>query len=49
LGSSDESEQDILNRSFSPRMRGKYMLCEYTFDCNDDKKIEIPLIKTTFR
>ena len=49
LGSSDESEQDVLNRSFSPRMRGKYMLCEYTFDCNDDKKIEIPLIKTTFR
>lgn len=49
LGSSDESEQDILNRSFSPRMRGKYLLCEYTFDCNDDKKIEIPLIKTTFR
>ena len=49
LGSSDESEQDVLNRSFSPRMRGKYMLCEYTFDCNDDKKVEIPMIKTTFR
>lgn len=46
---SDDTEQTILNKSFLPRMRGKYMLCEYVFDCNDDRKIEIPFIKTTFR
>lgn len=49
IGSSDEKEQDILNKSFSPRMRGKYMICHYDFDCNNDKHFEIPFIKTTFR
>lgn len=49
LGSDDEAEQDTLNRSFLPRMRGKYMICEYTFDCDNDRSIEIPFIKTTYR
>lgn len=45
----DESIQTKLNKSFSPRMRGKYLICDYTFDCNDNKSIQIPFIKTTFR
>ena len=49
LGSTDESEQDILNRSFLPRLRGKYMICEYIFNCDNDKSFEIPFIKTTYR
>ena len=48
-GTEDEAEQDILNKSFLPRMRGKYLTCEYTFDCNQDRSIEIPFIKTTYR
>lgn len=49
IGNSDEKQQDILNRSFSPRMRGKYLNCEYTFNCDNDRGVQIPFIKTTFR
>ena len=49
IGNSDEEQQDILNRSFSPRMRGKYLNCEYTFNCDNDRGVQIPFIKTTFR
>ena len=49
LGSSDENQQDVLNKSFLPRMRGKYLLCKYSFDCDNDRSIQIPFIKTTYR
>ena len=49
LGSSDENEQTVLNRSYQPRMRGKYLISNYKFDCNDDRQIRIPYIKTTYR
>lgn len=48
-GNGDEEQQTILNRSFSPRMRGKYLNCEYTFNCDNDRSVQIPFIKTTFR
>ena len=35
-------------RSYAGRMRGKYMICEYIFDCNN-KEMQIPYIKTTYR
>ena len=31
------------------RMRGKYLICDYTFDCKNDGDFKIPYIKTTFR
>lgn len=35
--------------SLPARMRGKYLICEYTFDTNDSKKFVIPYITTTYR
>lgn len=49
LGSSDEQQQNLINRSYLPRMRGKYIKCNYTFNCDNDKSFEIPFIKTTYR
>lgn len=34
---------------YAGRMRGKYLVCDYTFDCNDDKEFKLPYIKTTYR
>ena len=31
------------------RMKGKYLICEYKFNCNDDKSFEIPYIRTAYR
>ena len=31
------------------RMKGKYLICEYRFDCNDSKSFDIPYIRTTYR
>lgn len=35
--------------SYAARMRGKYLICDYTFDCNEERQMEIPFIKTTYR
>ena len=43
------SQQEYQNMSYAARMRGKYLICDYTFDCNDEKQMEIPFIKTTYR
>lgn len=37
------------NSIFRGRMRGKYLLCDYTFDCADDKQFRLPYIKTIYR
>lgn len=37
------------NKSYAGRMRGKYLICDYTFDCSDDKEFRLPYIKTTYR
>ena len=37
------------NKSYAGRMRGKYLICNYTFDCSDDKEFRLPYIKTTYR
>ena len=31
------------------RMRGKYLICNYSFDCTNDKSFRLPLIKTSYR
>ena len=41
--------QLISSQSYPSRMRGKYLICDYTFDCNDNKEFKIPYIKTTYR
>lgn len=37
------------NKSYAGRMRGKYLICDYTFDCSGDKKFRLPYVKTTYR
>ena len=47
---SDNSEQQQLtDMSYASRMRGKYLVCNYTFDCNDNKQFRLPYLKTTYR
>ena len=41
--------QKQTNMSFAGRMRGKYLICNYTFDCNDNREFKLPYITTTYR
>lgn len=43
------SEQCKESKSFLGRMRGKYLISNYNFDCNDDKVFKIPYLTTTYR
>lgn len=45
----DESMVQLSSKSYLGRMRGKYLVCDYTFDCNDNREFKIPYIKTTYR
>lgn len=45
----DPATQQLVNKSYAGRMRGKYLICNYTFDCNDGREMNIPYIKTTYR
>lgn len=44
----DQETQERINKSYAGRMRGKYLICNYIFDCNN-KDMKIPFIKTTYR
>lgn len=48
-----EKQQDdadiYINKSYAGRMRGKYLICDYIFDCNNGREMKIPFIKTTYR
>lgn len=37
------------SQSYVGRLRGKYLICDYTFDCNNNKEFKLPYIKTTYR
>lgn len=37
------------NQSYLGRMRGKYLICDYTFDCNNNREFKLPYVKTTYR
>ena len=39
----------LTNQSYLGRMRGKYLICDYTFDCNNNREFKLPYIKTTYR
>lgn len=41
--------QELAGMTYAGRMRGKYLVCNYTFDCNDNKQFKLPYIKTTYR
>lgn len=45
----DSEAQQILTKSYAGRLRGKYLICNYTFDCNNGREMKIPFIKTTYR
>lgn len=46
---SNPSQQEQTNMSYAGRMRGKYLICNYTFDCNNNKEFKLPYVKTTYR
>lgn len=37
------------SKSFASRMKGKYMICNYTFDCNNNREFKLPYITTIYR
>lgn len=45
----NEDVQQLSSQSYLSRMRGKYLICDYTFDCNSNREFKIPYIKTTYR
>lgn len=49
----EKVDNDALNQltsqSYLGRMRGKYLICDYTFDCNNNREFKLPYIKTTYR
>ena len=46
---SDEALNELVSQSYLGRMRGKYLICDYTFDCNSNREFKLPYIKTTYR
>ena len=48
--STDSNEfNKLASQSYLGRMRGKYLICDYTFDCNNNREFKLPYIKTTYR
>ena len=47
--SNNHAENMSINKSYLGRLRGKYLICDYTFYCNDNREFKIPFIKTTYR
>ena len=45
----DNAVNNIYNNSFLSRMKGKYLICNYSFDCRQGKSFRIPSIRTTYR
>ena len=39
----------LANKTYKDRMKGKYILCNYTYDCNDGKTFAVPYISTAYR
>lgn len=37
------------SKSFASRMKGKYMICNYTFDCNNNREFKLPYMTTIYR
>ena len=46
---SGNATQQLTSQSYLGRMRGNYLICDYTFDCNNNREFKLPYIKTTYR
>ena len=44
----NEVEQ-LANKSYKDRMKGKYLICNYKYDCNGGNKFKVPYISTAYR
>lgn len=44
----NEVEQ-LANKSYKDRMKGKYLLCNYKYDCNEGNTFKVPYISTAYR
>lgn len=45
----NDALHQLNSQSYVGRLRGKYLICDYTFDCNNNKEFKLPYIKTTYR
>lgn len=45
----DNTNNNLYNNSFLGRMKGKYLICNYSFDCTEGKTFTLPSIRTTYR
>lgn len=43
------SIEQLANKSYKDRMKGKYLLCHYKYDCNNGNTFKVPYISTAFR
>ena len=39
----------LVNKSYKDRMKGKYLVCHYKYDCNGGNTFEVPYISTAYR
>lgn len=44
----NEAEQ-LVNKSYKDRMKGKYLVCHYKYDCNKGNTFQVPYISTAYR
>ena len=44
----NEVEQ-LANKSYKDRMKGKYLICSYKYDCNGGNEFKVPYISTAYR
>lgn len=44
----NEIEQ-LANKSYKDRMKGKYLVCHYKYDCNKGNTFKVPYISTAYR
>lgn len=41
--------EELVNKSYRDRMKGKYLICHYKYDCNDGNTFKVPYISTAYR
>ena len=41
--------ENLANKSYKDRMKGKYLICHYKYDCNDGNTFKVPYISTAYR
>lgn len=41
--------EELVNKSYKDRMKGKYMICHYTYDCSKGNTFKVPYISTAYR